>query len=153
MVLWGFNPRTFCQVLTNKMKLKKIDGVCNSVNSFFWVTFSVCCHPEILLPRQRDEMTSPLYCQKNWQLTEKTWGRGWVVLVVRTKWRNISLDLPKNIARTAKIHLDRRELDRRHLLFGENLQKWINLYSPINRQLKMNLHCNIDGGKHVLACF
>ena len=30
-------------------------------------------------------------CQKTEQLTEKTWGQGWVVLIVTTKWRNISL--------------------------------------------------------------
>ena len=30
-------------------------------------------------------------CQKAEQLTKKTWWRGWVVLVVSTKWRNISL--------------------------------------------------------------
>ena len=30
-------------------------------------------------------------CQIIEPLTEKTWGRGWVVIVVTTKWRNISL--------------------------------------------------------------
>ena len=30
-------------------------------------------------------------CQKAEQLTKKTWWRGWVVLVVSTKWHNISL--------------------------------------------------------------
>ena len=30
-------------------------------------------------------------CQKAEQLTKKTWWQGWVVLVVSTKWRNISL--------------------------------------------------------------
>ena len=64
-------------------------------------------------------------CQKTEHLAEKTWGRGWVVLVVSTKWRNISLLhgeeigelLAKNIARTA-----RRQFDGRHVLFGEYLQ-------------------------------
>ena len=34
------------------------------VRIHFSVTFSVCCHPEILLPRQRDVTTSPLYFPK-----------------------------------------------------------------------------------------
>ena len=39
------------------------------------------------------KMTSILQhnCQKTGQLSKKTWGWGWVVLVVSTKWWNISL--------------------------------------------------------------
>ena len=52
------------------------------------------------------------------RLTEKTWGRGWVVLVVNKKigWKFHSFQelLAKNIARTAI-----RRLDERHLLLGE----------------------------------
>ena len=58
--------------------------------------------------------------QQNYQiiehLTKKTWGRGWVVLAVSTKWRNIPL-VSRNIARTA-----RRQLDAQHLLSGKYLQ-------------------------------
>jgi len=49
------------------------------------------------------------------------------------------------MARTAK-----RQLERRHLLFGEYLQSWTALnvhYESIEDEL------NIDGGKHVLAMF
>ena len=44
----------------------------------------------------------------------------------------------------------RRELERRHLLFGEYLRGWTTLnvhYESIKDEL------NIDGGKHVLAMF
>ena len=56
-------------------------------------------------------------------LTEKTWGRGWVVLVVnlkngghftRFKSKKLGEKITKNMARTA-----RRQLEGRHLLFGE----------------------------------
>ena len=65
--------------------------------------------------------------------------RGWVVLVVSTKWQNISLQeekigelLAKNTARTA-----RRQLDRQHLLFGEYLLNWTTLYLL---NLLINMH-------------
>ena len=73
--------------------------------------------------------------QVNAPLTEKTWGRGWVVFVVKTKMADTSLvsrvrttagtrlnKLAKNIAKTA-----RRQLGGRHLLFGEYLRSWTNL--------------------------
>ena len=75
-------------------------------------------------------------------LKETTWGRGWVVLVVTTKWQHISLvsrvssvgePLAKNIVRTA-----RRQLDGRHLLFGEYFHTWTTLY-VLN--LPINMHC------------
>ena len=58
-------------------------------------------------------------------LTEKNWGQGEVVLLVRTKWRNClgtfhpfhGKILSKNIARTA-----RKQLDGQHLLFGVYLK-------------------------------
>ena len=87
--------------------------------------------------------------QVNAPLTEKIWGRGWVVLVVKTKMAEQSAEhfirfelLSKNIAR--------RQLDRQHLVFGVYLQTWTALYL-------LNIHyrgeLNIDEGKHVLACF
>ena len=84
------------------------------------------------------------------QITEKTWGRGWVVLVVSTKWRNISLFfgelLAKNIARTP-----RRQLD------GSTSVIW-RIFSVLNSPLSPKLaykqvtedELSIDGGKH---CF
>ena len=46
------------------------------------------------------------------------------------------------------------KIDGRHLLFGEYSQTWATLYLLI---LPINMHyedkLNIDGGKHVLACF
>ena len=41
----------------------------------------------------------------------------------------------------------RRQLGRRHLLFGEYLRSWTNLNVTIKDEL------NIDAGKHVLAMF
>ena len=78
-------------------------------------------------------------CQIIEHLTEKTWGRGWVVWIVRTKWQNISLTfheeekgelLAKNIERTA-----RRQLSGRNPLFGEYFQHWKTLNL---RNLQMN---------------
>ena len=93
-------------------------------------------------------------CLKTEQLTEKTWGRG-RVLVVSAKWRNISLvtqgrngrTTGDNIARTA-----RRQLNRL-----ENICRLNNPLSPTladkHAPSKMNLQfCNIDGGKHALPC-
>ena len=56
--------------------------------------------------------------QVNAPLTVKTWGRGWVVFVVKTKMADTLLVsiMAKNIAKTA-----RRQLGGRHLLFGINL--------------------------------
>ena len=73
-------------------------------------------------------------------LTEKTWGRGWVILVIRTKWRNCRGTfssfhceiLSKNIARTA-----RRQLAGQHLLFGVYLQTWADL-NLLNFAIKMH---------------
>ena len=72
--------------------------------------------------------------QVNAPLTEKTWGRDWVVFFVKTKMADTSLVarvrtrlelgeiMTKNIAKTA-----RRQLGGRHLLFGEYLRSWTNL--------------------------
>ena len=59
-------------------------------------------------------------CQKTKQLTENTWGRGWVAVVSTLhsfQEEEIGELLAKNIART-----ERRQLDGRHLLFEEYLQ-------------------------------
>ena len=61
----------------------------------------------------------------NAPLTEKSWGRGSVVLVVKKKWRTfhwfqeseLGEIIAKNMARTAK-----KQLEGRHLLFGEYLR-------------------------------
>ena len=58
--------------------------------------------------------------QKTEQLTEKTWGRGWVAVVSTFhsfQEEEIGELLAKNTAKTA-----RRQLDGRHLLFEEYLQ-------------------------------
>ena len=54
---FGFIPGKFRQHLTNEMKFSRIEEVRNSAN-WLKITFSVCCHLEILLPWQRDVMTS-----------------------------------------------------------------------------------------------
>ena len=86
----------------------------------------------LCLTRKWRQKWSPL--QVNEPLTEKTWGRGWVVLVVKAKTADTSLvsrvrttagternNHAKNIAKTA-----RRQLGGRHLLFGECLRSWTN---------------------------
>ena len=105
----------------------------------------------------------PSIVQQNRQiierLTEKTWGQGWVDLVMNTKWRKISREemiaeeigklLAKNMARIA-----RRQLDGRNLrLFGEYLQNWTTLYLL---NLPINMHYRKATSMEVimfLACF
>ena len=45
-----------------------------------WKNFAIC---------EKKNVQSAANCQTIEQLTEKTWGRGRVVLVVSTKWQNI----------------------------------------------------------------
>ena len=62
----------------------------------------------ILNRRRQNDVKGTAFLQVIEPLTVKTWGRGWVVLVVRTKWRNCRGTvysfhgeiLSKNIART-----------------------------------------------------
>ena len=71
--------------------------------------------------------------QVNEPLTEKTWGRGWVVLAVKTKWptlhsfwdKELQLELGKIMAKNSK--KARRQLGGQNLLFGEYLRSWRNL--------------------------
>ena len=92
----------------------------------------------------------------NAPLTDKTWGRDWVVFVVKLKWRTLhsfqeywelQLELgeimAKNIAKQA-----RRQLSGRHLLFGEYLRSWTNLNVHNRRWTE---HRWIDAGKHCLS--
>ena len=88
-----------------------------------WKNFAIC---------GKKNVQSAANCQTIEPLTEKTWGRGRVVLVVSTKWGNISLEgkgelLAKNMAKTA-----RRQLAGRHLLFGEYLHKRKRTLSKMN---------------------
>ena len=63
--------------------------------------------------------------------------------------QEIGARLANNIARTA-----RRQLEGRHLLFGEYLRSWTTLGSKTCRLTCITEdELNIDGGKHVLACF
>ena len=104
----------------------------------FWLvkTTRIIYHNQLLLTKfekkfvilnrwRQNDVKSAAWLQVIEPLTEKTWERGWVVLVVRTKWRNcrgtfhsFHLEmLSKNIARTA-----RKQLDGQHLLLGVYLQ-------------------------------
>ena len=109
----------------------------------FWLvkTTHIIHHNQLLLTKfgknfvilnwwSQNDVKSAAWSQVIEPLTERTWGRGWVVLLVRTKWRNCRRTfysfhgeiLSKNIARTA-----RRQLDGQHLLFGVYLQTWADL--------------------------
>ena len=100
----------------------------------FWLvkTTPIIHHNQLLLTKfgknfvilnrwRQNDVQSAAWLQVIEPLTEKTWGRGWVALLVRTKWRNClgifysfhGEILSKNMARTA-----RRQLDGQHLLFG-----------------------------------
>ena len=129
-----------------------------------WLKF-IIHHRELLLTKfgkkfcHFEPMTSKVQpkLQTIEPLTEKTWGRGWVVLIERTKWLTFGETpcsfhgeiLSKIIPRTA-----RRQLDGRHLLFRVYLQTWTDLYL-LNLPIKMRYRyeLNIDRGKHVLGCF
>ena len=129
----------------------------------FWLakSTSIITHNQLLMTKfgrilclSRKWLKKCSLLQVNAQLTEKTWGRDWVVFVVKTKMadttagRTTELQLElgkimaKNIAKTA-----RWQLGGRHLLFRECLRSWTNLTYTIEDKL------NIDAGKHVLAVF
>ena len=80
----------------------------------------------LCLTRKWRQKCSPL--QVKGPLTEKTWGRSWVVFFVLVLRISLELQLElgeimaKNIAKTA-----RRQLGGRHLLFGEYLRSWTKL--------------------------
>ena len=121
---------------------------------------------ERILPYWTDDVKSAAKLQITESLTEKTWRRGWVVIVAMVASENknggtfhsyhqqqeIGELLAKNIARTT-----RRQLEGRHLLFGEYLRNWTTLY-PLNLPIKVDYRrwtneLNINEGKHVLDCF
>ena len=52
---FGFNPENFANIWQNRRSLKQCEFT-------FLSEFLVCCHPKILLPWQRDVMTSPFCC-------------------------------------------------------------------------------------------
>ena len=111
----------------------------------FWLvkTTRIIHHNQVLLEfgtnfvrlnrwRQND-VKSAAWLQVIEPLTIKTWGQGWVVLVVRTKWRNITLFSAKYCPKT---WYEQHE-DGRHLLFGVYLQTWTDLYL-LNFPIKMH---------------
>ena len=104
-------------------------------------TITSCCWPNLekILSYWTDDFKMMSKVQPCCRLLS-TWGRGWVVLVVRTKWRNCrgifcsfhGEILSKNIGRTA-----RRQLAGQHLLFGVYLQTWADL-NLLNFPIKMH---------------
>ena len=91
------------------------------------------------------------------QLPEKTLGRGWVVLVVNTKWWNISLISQGR---------NRWTIGSKHSKNSKRTTQWTTsaiwkIFAVLSNPLSPKLadkqaiedELNIDGGKHVLACF
>ena len=103
------------------------------------------------------KMTSILQhnCQKPVQLTKKTWGRGWIVFVVSTKWRDIS---PVSRGRNG------RSISWKHSKNSKNKTQrttsaiW-RIFSELNNPSSPKLankqadELNINGGKHVYSLF
>jgi len=98
---------------------------------------------ERILPYWTDDVKSAAKLPITESLTEKTWRRRWVVMVASEnknggtfhsfhQQKEIGELLAKNIARTA-----RRQLEGRHLLFGEYLRNWTTLY-PLNLPIKVD---------------
>ena len=107
----------------------------------FWLTkiTRIIHHNQLLLtkfgkflPYRTDDVKSAVKMQVIEPLTEKTWGRVWVVFEVSDgevsgggTFYSFHVELlSKNIARTA-----RKQLEERHLLFGVYLQTWTALIS------------------------
>ena len=128
--------------------------ICLSINVFyysfkiflgFWLAKITCIihHNQLLFtkfgrifPHWIDHIKSAAKLQIIEPLTDKTWGRVWVVFEVsngETCYLIYGELLSKDIARTA-----RRLLDGQHLLFGVYLQSWTALYL-LNFPIKM--HC------------
>ena len=103
-----------------------------------------------IFPYWTDDVKSALTLQIIEPLTEKTWRRGWVAFDASNGGTLYSFHgklLSKNITRTA-----RRQLDRRHLLFGVRLQTWTALYLLnflIKTHYRYDFKLNIDGGKQI----
>ena len=79
----------------------------------FWLvkTTRIIHHNQLLLTKfgknfvilnrwRQNDVKSAAWLQVIEPLAIKTWGRGWVVLVVRTKWRNITLFSAKYCPKT-----------------------------------------------------
>ena len=96
------------------------------ITSYCWLSLENC------LPFWTDDVKSVVKMQVIEPLTEKTWGRIWVVFEVSngevsdggTFYSFHGELLSKNIARTS-----RKQLEERHLLFGVYLQTWTALIS------------------------
>ena len=100
-----------------------------------WPIWKEFCHFEPM------DIKSAAWLQVIEPLPKKTWGWGWVVLVVTIKWQNCHGTfysfhgeiMSKNITRTA-----RRQLDGQHLLLGVYyLQTWADL-NLLNFPIKMH---------------
>ena len=94
--------------------------------------------------------------QVNAPLTETTWGRGCVALVVKTKMADISLILRVSTGRNnsykhGKNVTARRQLEGRHLLYGEYY--FAKLNNPKRALSKMNLTSMDRWRKQILAMF
>ena len=111
--------------------------------SDFWSAITCTIHHNQLLLTEFRRILS--YCSDDVKmqpklqiiepLTKKTWGLGWVVLVVRTKWRKYEQNILLISQQTTSKNIARRQLDGWHLLFGVYLQTWTTLYLlnfPIN---------------------
>ena len=128
------------QVL-NKGLNRGIFIIHSKIFPYFWLvkTTHIIHHKQLLLTKfgnnfvimkrwHQNAVKSAAWLQVIEPVNKKTWGRGWVVLVVRTKWRtcrgtfhSFRLEvLSENIARTA-----RKQLDGQHLLLGVYLQTLI----------------------------
>ena len=100
----------------------------------FWLAKStrLILHNQLLMTKfgrilclARKWVKNAPFLQVNAPLTEKTWGRGWVVLVVETKMADILLVSRVRTRRNNRTA--RRQLEGRHLLFGESLRSWTTL--------------------------
>ena len=119
----------------------------------FWLTkiTRIIHHNQLLLtkfgkflPYRTDDVKSAVKMQVIEPLTEKTWGRVWVVFKVS----NVGTFYSNYCLKTART--TRRQLDWRHLLFGVYFQTWTALfllYFPIKMHYRYEL--NMDWGKHV----
>ena len=89
--------------------------------------------------------------------TEKTWGRGWDVLVVSTKRRNIWLVLQRRNERTIGLKYTKNSKKTTWLTPSAIWRIYAVLSNPLSPKLADKQvtedELKIDRGKHVLACF
>ena len=134
-------------------------SVSDWLKSHTWFVITSYCRPNLEEFCDLWKMTSIV--QQNCQIieppTEKTWGRGWDVLVVSTKRRNIWLVSQRRNERTIGLKYTKNSKKTTWRTPSAIWRIFGLLSNPLSPKLADKQatedELKIDGGKHVLACF